>query len=27
LCLSSLALIAMTTILAGVIWWRRDLRG
>jgi len=25
--LSSLALIAMTTILAGVIWWRRDLRG
>jgi uncharacterized membrane protein len=24
LCLSSLALIAATTILAGVIWWKRD---
>ena len=24
LCLSSLSLITMTTILAGVIWWRRD---
>ena len=27
LCVSSLALIATTTILAGVIWWRRDLGG
>ena len=25
LCLSSLALIATTTILAGLIWWRRDV--
>jgi uncharacterized membrane protein len=24
LCLSSLALIAMTTILAAVIWWKRQ---
>jgi vitamin-K-epoxide reductase (warfarin-sensitive) len=24
LCLSSLALISLTTILAGLIWWRRD---
>jgi uncharacterized membrane protein len=24
LCLSSLSLISMTTILAAVIWWRRD---
>ena len=24
LCLSSLALIATTTMLAGVIWWKRD---
>lgn len=24
LCLSSLTLISLTTILAGVIWWRRD---
>jgi uncharacterized membrane protein len=24
LCLSSLALIATTTLLSGVIWWRRD---
>jgi len=23
LCLSSLALIAATTVLAGVIWWKR----
>jgi uncharacterized membrane protein len=26
LCLSSLALIATTTILASVIWWRRSSR-
>jgi uncharacterized membrane protein len=26
LCLSSLALIATTTILAAVIWWKRDMR-
>lgn len=25
LCLSSLALIAATTVLAALIWWRRDL--
>jgi uncharacterized membrane protein len=24
LCLSSLALISVTTVLAGLIWWRRD---
>ncbi|MFZ3265843.1 MAG: vitamin K epoxide reductase family protein, partial [Terriglobales bacterium] len=27
LCLSSLALIAITTLLAGLIWWRRDVDG
>ncbi len=27
LCLSSLTLIAVTTLLAGLIWWRRDVDG